>query len=160
MVFVFAALAEFVVVKVLDVQYQQQIKQTPKPILPLRLTSTMEKGQCQTVAVFDGHGTNVRSRKPNTQTPTTPVQVMNAFILMILLLSNVRVLQTSIQGNGGHKPINRRLSILSVSWTDNDTGVEKIMWREIDKLSRVIFPGLFLVFVVLYWPILLFKTSS
>lgn len=158
MVFVFAALAEFVVVKVLDVQYQQQIKQTPKPILPLRLTSTMEKGQCQTVAVFDGHGTNVRSRKTNTQTPTTPVQVMHAFILM--MLSNIRDFQTSIQGNGGHKPINRRLSILSVSWTDNDTGVEKIMWREIDKLSRVIFPGLFLVFVVLYWPILLFKTSS
>lgn len=76
MVFVFAALAEFVVVKVLDVQYQQQAKQTPKPpILPLRLTSTMEKGQCQTVAVFDGHGTNVRSRKANSQTPTTPVQV-------------------------------------------------------------------------------------
>lgn len=83
MVFVFAALAEFVVVKVLDVQYQQQIKQTPKPpILPLRLTThTMEKGQCQTVAVFDGHGTNVRSRKANTQTPTTPVQVsLKAFI--------------------------------------------------------------------------------
>jgi hypothetical protein len=77
MVFVFAALAEFVVVKVLDVQYQQQAKQPPKPILPLRLTSTMEKGQCQTqtIAVFDGHGTNVRSRKANTQTPTTPVQV-------------------------------------------------------------------------------------
>lgn len=79
MIFVFAALAEFVVVKVLDVQYQQQAKQTSKPILPLRLTSTMEKGQCQTVAVFDGHGTNVRSRKPNTQTPTTPVQVMMQF---------------------------------------------------------------------------------
>jgi hypothetical protein len=77
MVFVFAALAEFVVVKVLDVQYQQQAKQPPKPILPIRLTSTMEKGQCQTqtIAVFDGHGTNVRSRKANTQTPTTPVQV-------------------------------------------------------------------------------------
>lgn len=76
MVFVFAALAEFVVVKVLDVQYQQQIKQTPKPLLPLRLTSTMEKGQCQTVAVFDGHATNVRSRKANSQTPTTPVPVI------------------------------------------------------------------------------------
>lgn len=81
MVFVFAALAEFVVVKVLDVQYQQT-KQVPKAILPLRLTSTMEKGininsQVQTVAVFDGHGTNVRSRKhtSNSQTPTTPVQV-------------------------------------------------------------------------------------
>lgn len=77
-----------------------------------------------------------------------------------------RFLQTNLhdtrnlQGNGGHKPINRRQSILSVSWTDNDTGVEKIMWREIDKLSRVVFPGLFLVFVILYWPILILKTSS
>ncbi|KAL7039868.1 hypothetical protein ACKWTF_000154 [Chironomus riparius] len=139
MVFVFAALAEFVVVKVLDVQYQQQLKSSSKQtILPLRLTSTMEKGQCQTVAMFDG--TNVRSRKANAQNTPTPVS------------------QTNLQGNG--KPINRRQSILSVSWTDNDTGVEKIMWREIDKLSRVVFPGLFLVFVVLYWPILLFKTSS
>lgn len=83
MVFVFAALAEFVVVKVLDVQYQQQTKPPAKAILPLRLTSTMEKGQCQTVAVFDGHGTNVRSRKANTQTPTTPVQVN--FVLIVLL---------------------------------------------------------------------------
>jgi len=70
-------------------------------------------------------------------------------------------LQTNLQGsNGGPKPINRRQSILSVSWTDNETGVEKVMWREIDKLSRVVFPGLFLVFVVLYWPILILKTSS
>lgn len=76
MVFVFAALAEFVVVKVLDVQYQQQLKQQgSKPILPLRLTSTMEKGQCQTVAVFDG--ANVRSRKANAQNTPTPVQVNN-----------------------------------------------------------------------------------
>lgn len=74
MVFVFAALAEFVVVKVLDVQYQQQTKQTSKTILPLRLTSTIEKGQCQTVAMFDGQ--NVRSRKANAQnTPTAVGQV-------------------------------------------------------------------------------------
>lgn len=81
MVFVFAALAEFVVVKVLDVQYQQQLKQTSKTILPLRLTSTMEKGQCQTVAMFDG--TNVRSRKANATNTPTPIQVncerFNAF---------------------------------------------------------------------------------
>lgn len=162
MVFVFAALAEFVVVKVLDVQYQQQASSKPKPILPLRLTSTMEKGQCQTVAVFDGHNTNVRSRKANTQTPTTPVPVIVKWKMNeIIEWCNLRFcLQTNLQGNGGPKPINRRQSILSVSWTDNDTGVEKIMWREIDKLSRVIFPGLFLVFVILYWPILIFKTSS
>ena len=79
MVFVFAALAEFVVVKVLDVQYQQQLKSSSKQtILPLRLTSTMEKGQCQTVAMFDG--TNVRSRKANAQNTPTPVGQVNYYV--------------------------------------------------------------------------------
>lgn len=81
MVFVFAALAEFVVVKVLDVQYQQQSEyaKLKKPILPLRLQSTMEKGQVQTVAVFDG--TNIRSRKTNSQTTTPTPVVQVSFIL-------------------------------------------------------------------------------
>lgn len=139
MVFVFAALGEFVVVKVLDVQYQYQLTKPATKPLQMRLNA-MEKGQCQTVASWDG--TNVRSRKATSQTPTTPGQ-------------------TSIQqGNGGPPPKpNRRQSILSVAWTDTDTGIEKIMWREIDKLSRIVFPALFLVFVILYWPILILKTS-
>jgi hypothetical protein len=138
MVFVFAALGEFVVVKVLDVQYQYQQNRTqPKP-LQLRLNA-MEKGQVQTVANWDG--THVRSRKAP-QTPSTSGQ-------------------TPVQGNGvpPPKPPTRRQSILSVAWTDIDTGIEKIMWREIDKLSRVVFPALFLVFVILYWPILIYKTA-
>ncbi|XP_050067259.1 glycine receptor subunit alpha-4 isoform X1 [Anopheles maculipalpis] len=145
MLFVFSALGEFVVVKVLDVQYQYQVNKVPK-VLPMRI-SAMEKGQCVgTVANWEGGTVNVRPRKP-TQTPTTPGQV-------------------SLQGNGGPQPPlpptkqpTRRQSILSVAWTDTDTGIEKIMWREIDKMSRIVFPGLFLVFVVLYWPILIFKTS-
>ncbi|KAM7341470.1 glycine receptor subunit alpha alkaliphile isoform 2-T2 [Cochliomyia hominivorax] len=135
MVSVFAALAEFVVVKVLDVQYQYQVNKIPKT-LPMRI-SNMEKGQCATVASWEG-GT-VRSRKA-TQTPTTPGQ-------------------TSLQGNGGPPKPARRQSLLSVAWTDIDTGVEKIMWREIDKVSRAVFPILFFVFVLLYWPILLMKSS-
>ncbi|XP_068144315.1 glycine receptor subunit alpha-2 isoform X8 [Drosophila tropicalis] len=125
MLSVFAALAEFVVVKVLDVQYQYQ------------RISNMEKGQCATVASWEGGA--VRSRKA-TQTPTTPGQ-------------------TSLQGNGGPPKPARRQSLLSVAWTDTDTGVEKIMWREIDKVSRAVFPILFFVFVLLYWPILLMKSS-
>ncbi|XP_062136407.1 glycine receptor subunit alpha-2 isoform X2 [Drosophila sulfurigaster albostrigata] len=131
MVSVFAALAEFVVVKVLDVQYQYQVNRIPKRI------SNMEKGQCATVASWEGGA--VRSRKA-TQTPTTPGQ-------------------TSLQGNGGPPKPARRQSLLSVAWTDTDTGVEKIMWREIDKVSRAVFPILFFVFVLLYWPILLMKSS-
>ncbi|XP_036334737.1 glycine receptor subunit alpha-2 [Rhagoletis pomonella] len=135
MVSVFAALAEFVVVKVLDVQYQYQVNKVPK-VLPMRI-SNMEKGQCPTVASWEGGA--VRSRK-STQTPTTPGQ-------------------TSLQGNGGPPKPARRQSLLSVAWTDTDTGVEKIMWREIDKVSRAVFPILFFVFVLLYWPILLMKSS-
>ncbi|XP_037914772.1 glycine receptor subunit alpha-2 isoform X2 [Hermetia illucens] len=135
MVFVFAALGEFVVVKVLDVQYQYQVNRIPK-VLPMRI-SAMEKGQCPTVANWEGGA--VRSRKA-TPTATTPGQ-------------------TSLQGNGGPPKPARRQSLLSVAWTDTDTGVEKIMWREIDKLSRVVFPLLFLLFVILYWPILLMKSS-
>lgn len=135
MVSVFAALAEFVVVKVLEVQYQYQINKVPK-VLPMRI-SAMEKGQCATVANWEGGA--VRSRKA-TQTPTTPGQ-------------------TSLQGNGGPPKTARRQSLLSVAWTDIDTGVEKIMWREIDKVSRAVFPILFFVFVLLYWPILLLKSS-
>lgn len=73
---------------------------------------------------------------------------------------NKYFLQASLQGNGGATKANRRQSILSVAWTDVDTGVEKIMWREIDKVSRIVFPGLFLVFVILYWPALLLKSSA
>ncbi|XP_055921666.1 glycine receptor subunit alpha-2 isoform X2 [Eupeodes corollae] len=135
MVSVFAALAEFVVVKVLEVQYQYQINKVPK-VLPMRI-SAMEKGQCATVANWESGA--VRSRKA-TQTPTTPGQ-------------------TSLQGNGGPPKTARRQSLLSVAWTDIDTGVEKIMWREIDKVSRAVFPILFFVFVLLYWPILLLKSS-
>ncbi|XP_032590889.1 glycine receptor subunit alpha-2 isoform X2 [Drosophila grimshawi] len=135
MVSVFAALAEFVVVKVLDVQYQYQVNRIPK-VLPMRI-SNMEKGQCATVASWESGA--VRSRKA-TQTPTTPGQ-------------------TSLQGNGGPPKPARRQSLLSVAWTDTDTGVEKIMWREIDKVSRAVFPILFFVFVLLYWPILLMKSS-
>ncbi|KQS62905.1 uncharacterized protein Dyak_GE13070, isoform G [Drosophila yakuba] len=131
MLSVFAALAEFVVVKVLDVQYQYQVNRIPK-VLPMRI-SNMEKGQCATVASWEGGA--VRSRKA-TQTPTTPGQ-----------------------GNGGPPKPARRQSLLSVAWTDTDTGVEKIMWREIDKVSRAVFPILFFVFVLLYWPILLMKSS-
>lgn len=135
MVSVFAALAEFVVVKVLEVQYQHQINKLPK-VHPMRLNA-MEKGQSVTVANWESGP--LRSRKP-VQTPTTPGQ-------------------TSLQGNGGQPKPTRRQSILSVAWTDTDTGVEKILWREIDKVSRAVFPICFFIFVIFYWPVLLLKST-
>lgn len=128
----------------------------------------MEKGQCPTVATWESG--NVRSRK-GTPIVTTPGQVINVSIdIYIYIYIQRHILKTnldyksrtqaSLQGNGGPTKSSRRQSILSVAWTDIDTGVERIMWREIDKVSRVVFPGLFLVFVFLYWPILLMKSST
>ena len=50
--------------------------------------------------------------------------------------------------------------LLQVAWLDADTGQERVLWREIDKLSRVVFPALFLLFVTMYWPVLLLKTKT
>lgn len=130
---------------------------------PSQRISAMEKGQCPTVATWESG--NVRSRK-TTPTATTPGQVIvQAFTItpyspLLICPSIPCTSKTSLQGNGGPPRSGRRQSLLSVAWTDIDTGVEKIMWREIDKVSRVVFPALFLVFVVLYWPILLMKSSS
>lgn len=66
-----------------------------------------------------------------------------------------------LQGNGNGPPPKpmRRQSLLSVAWTDPETGRDHILWKEIDRISRIVFPLLFLIFAVLYWPILLLKSS-
>lgn len=123
MVFVFAALGEFVVVKVLDVRYQAEKKNdvTSMPrLLPMRIQA-MDKTHC--VSAWDMESARVRCRKNS--------------------LSNLR---------------NRRL--IQVSWIDRRTGLEKVLWREIDHQSRIIFPVFFLLFVMFYWPILLLKKSQ
>lgn len=59
MVFVFAALGEFVVVKVLDVQYQYQINKIPK-VLPMVSKFIIHIGICVYIErKLDAHGTLV-----------------------------------------------------------------------------------------------------
>ncbi|XP_053600321.1 glycine receptor subunit alpha-4 isoform X2 [Plodia interpunctella] len=147
MMFVFAALGEFVVVKVLDKQYQMnKSKQETIPrIIPVRLNG--EKGSCGTVAAWDSSG--VRCRKVDLTSPTSPPAATPAVH----------------PAPGAHSTphlvgVERRQSILQVAWLDADTGQERVLWREIDKLSRVVFPALFLLFVTMYWPVLLLKTKT
>ncbi|VVC86967.1 unnamed protein product [Leptidea sinapis] len=97
-----------------------------------------EKGSCGTVAAWEGSG--VRCRKVEMASPASPPSTTPA--------------PPSLLG------IERRQSILQVAWLDADTGQERVLWREIDKLSRVVFPALFLLFVTLYWPVLLLKTKT
>ncbi|KAK7794553.1 hypothetical protein R5R35_009673 [Gryllus longicercus] len=123
MVFVFAALGEFVVVKVLDVRYQAEksSRASVPRIMPMQRIQAMDKTHC--VAAWDVESAGVRCRKSS--------------------LTNLR---------------NRRL--IQVSWIDRRTGQEKVLWKEIDHQSRIIFPVFFLLFVVFYWPILLLKKSQ
>ncbi|KDR22803.1 glycine receptor subunit alpha-1 [Zootermopsis nevadensis] len=120
MVFVFAALGEFAVVKVLDVRYQSQknerVTSVPR-ILPMRIQAVDKKTRC--VTAWDVEAPGIRCRKHS------------------LGLRNRRFLQ--------------------LSWLDHRTGEEKILWKEIDRQSRIYFPTFFLLFVVFYWPILLLK---
>ncbi|CAG9562920.1 unnamed protein product [Danaus chrysippus] len=146
MMFVFAALGEFVVVKVLDKQYQMnktKAQESMPRIIPVRLNG--EKGSCGTVAAWEGSG--VRCRKVDLTSPTSPPATTPA--------------THQVPGATAHLVgVERRQSILQVAWLDADTGQERVLWREIDKLSRVVFPALFLLFVTMYWPVLLLKTKA
>lgn len=127
--------------------------------------NNMERGQCPTVATWESG--NVRSRK-STPSVTTPGQtslqgnggLAKGAIPTSMGGGGIVGGGAGVGGVGGGVGSGRRQSILSVAWTDVDTGVERIMWREIDKVSRIVFPALFLVFLVLYWPILLMKSST
>ncbi|KPJ06084.1 Glycine receptor subunit alpha-1 [Papilio machaon] len=209
MMFVFAALGEFVVVKVLDKQYQMnksKAQESMPRIIPVRLNG--EKGSCGTVAAWEGSG--VRCRKIDLTSPTSPPAttpgVHTTPTAPTPQLVGVERRQSILQRLNGEKGscgtvaawegsgvrcrkidltsptsppattpgvhttptaptpqlvgVERRQSILQVAWLDADTGQERVLWREIDKLSRVVFPALFLLFVTMYWPVLLLKTKS
>nr|XP_045591180.1 glycine receptor subunit alpha-3-like [Procambarus clarkii] len=53
-----------------------------------------------------------------------------------------------------HETLSGRLSL---QWFDPQTGEKKILWKEIDKASRVVFPLMFLFFMLIYFPILVFR---
>lgn len=123
MVFVFAALGEFVVVKVLEVRHELQkkarIASVPR-MLPMRIQAVDKKTQC--VTAWDVEAPQIHCRKST------------------LSLRNHRFFQ--------------------LSWLEHKTGEEKILWKEIDRQSRIYFPVFFLLFIVLYWPILLLKKAG
>ncbi|XP_076179379.1 glycine receptor subunit alpha alkaliphile isoform X2 [Ptiloglossa arizonensis] len=114
MMFVFAALGEFVVVKVLDLQYQLEYDLQASRIM------FMDKGQ----SIWDYDSTYIPKIK------------------------NKRA---------GSK------HLLQTTWLDPEyqmIRVNKTRSQEIDTYSRMGFPILFLLFMILYWPILLLKKTA
>ncbi|XP_058810771.1 glycine receptor subunit alpha-2 isoform X2 [Phymastichus coffea] len=119
MVFVFSALFEFVVVKVLYLEYQEECEAANSyRRMPARLSivdRSVSVWDCETVYSF--------------------------------------------------KPRNKRASsrnLLQNSWFDPEILLRrpKNRAKQIDKYSRVVFPALFFVFILLYWPILLLNQTG
>ncbi|CAH0553458.1 unnamed protein product [Brassicogethes aeneus] len=103
MISVFAALAEFVIVKVLNAKYQTR--------------KTKDKTIAMETAIAPWSG--------NTTKHSFSVPKQN---------------------------------FLKLYWKTKK-GKEKVLWREIDRYSRIIFPALFFIFCGLYWTILLIGTT-
>ncbi|XP_018328126.1 glycine receptor subunit alpha-4 isoform X2 [Agrilus planipennis] len=102
MLFVFAALAEFIIVRVLQENYQLTKKQR-----------------------------NSNSR----ETAMTPWYINR---------NDQKVRECKGEG------------FVRLSWT-NKNGEEKILWCEIDRFSRSIFPAFFILFMSIYWPLLVLR---
>ncbi|XP_066592093.1 glycine receptor subunit alphaZ1 [Prorops nasuta] len=120
MVFVFSALGEFVVVKVLDLHYQSESDLQYSPSSLTTRFHAMEKLHNWSVWGYDS----------------------------ISSLS---------------KPKNKRAgsrNLSQASWLDPENIMihpTKTKSEQIDFYSRIVFPALFLLFVLLYWPIVLLK---
>ncbi|EZA49697.1 Glycine receptor subunit alphaZ1 [Ooceraea biroi] len=119
MMFVFAALGEFVVVKVLDLRHVENDSQGSIGSRSFSRLMALEKKQ----SVWDEEFTYATKLK------------------------------------------NKRISnkhLLPTLWLDPEcqiTQSRKTRSQKIDCYSRIVFPILFLLFVVLYWPIVLFKKA-
>ena len=122
MMFVFAALGEFVVVKVLDLRHQLEYD-LPTSVMSRHYSTriiAVDKGQ----SIWDYESAYIpRVRKNRT----------------------------------GSK------HLLQTAWLDPEyqmIRVYKTRSQKIDTYSRIGFPILFLLFIVLYWPILLLKKAA
>ncbi|XP_034948810.1 glycine receptor subunit alphaZ1 isoform X2 [Chelonus insularis] len=121
MVFVFASLGEFVVVKVIDARHKQlmDLQMNHSRSYSTRLAS-LEKS----MSVWDYEAALTVQPK---------------------------------RKRAGSK------HLLQSSWLDPDVLIyskQKTLSKRIDHYSRLIFPTLFLLFVIIYWPIVLLKKSA
>ncbi|XP_077256062.1 glycine receptor subunit alpha alkaliphile isoform X2 [Temnothorax americanus] len=118
MMFVFAALGEFVVVKVLDLRNDQNDSQNSMESHSFSRLMAMVKRR----SIWDDdfvHATKPKNKYTNNN------------------------------------------NILPTLWLDPECQItQKTRSQKIDCYSRIVFPILFLLFVVLYWPIVLLKKAS
>ncbi|KAK8754296.1 hypothetical protein OTU49_015442, partial [Cherax quadricarinatus] len=115
MVFIFAALGEFVIVRWLN------MRRPPK--------QTQENGGMMRVMTVN---------------PSSPVMPEWDS-------------EPSKNRHRNHTKLHQTPGRLSLKWVDPQTGEKKFLWKEIDKASRIVFPLMFLFFMIIYFPILIFR---
>lgn len=173
MMFVFAALGEFVIVKVLDLHYQC-VSDIQSSIVPRSF---------QTVRIrFSSIFHTIKNILFSIPRITLYYHYFTIYIYMyIILLSSFylfviiqRLVTTDKSQNSGFwdydtiyatKSKNNRAGSkhLLQTWLDLETSSlfpYRSRSQQIDRYSRIGFPILFLLFVVLYWPILLLKKAA
>ncbi|XP_071513559.1 glycine receptor subunit alpha-4-like isoform X2 [Panulirus ornatus] len=164
MVFIFAALGEFVVIRVLNVMHARYqvdpIVFHPQSIQPTTLHSNGDK--------YDQRGeyfkrVTIMSNRTSDNGDITPSGRNNRLSdLRSGHEQGRRAINMSAAQNAWDpeaassiRPhLQQQVGRLSLQWIDPKTGEKKILWKEIDKASRIVFPLMFLLFMIIYFPIL------
>lgn len=150
MLFVFASLGEFVVVKVLDVRRQQSADTTVN--YPRHFTAVNSK--------FFPHFLFKNSKIIHTVCAFHKFKCCNIFQRLASMEKSTSVWDyDSVFAPQPRKKRAGSKHLLQTAWLDPETlyRSKKTLSRKIDGYSRIIFPFLFLLFVVVYWPIVLLK---
>ncbi|ROT80072.1 neurotransmitter gated ion channel [Penaeus vannamei] len=172
MVFVFAALGEFVVVRVLNVMHQQHIVHPTIPVQPaqsmLRTSSASPTDKHEQATEYlrrygvlshsDTEGSGTKTLQGQNHKLTDLAHGENGAPRRPPTRSALRSAWDLEQG--GVQPLSSKqvMGRLSLHWVDVKTGEKKILWKEIDKASRIVFPLMFLLFMVIYFPILISRS--
>ncbi|XP_076056276.1 glycine receptor subunit alpha alkaliphile [Oratosquilla oratoria] len=130
MVFVFAALGEFVIIKVIDVT-QREVRVSP-----------------------------IQSTKDVASRILRPTGLLNAWDAESGLAHLHEMGPNEKPSHPRHYMRRQRENIgrVPLHWVDERTGEQKILWREIDRSSRMVFPVMFLLFMLIYFPILISRS--
>ncbi|XP_042870021.1 glycine receptor subunit alpha-3-like [Penaeus japonicus] len=172
MVFVFAALGEFVVVRVLNVMHQQHIVHPTIPVQPAQsmhrtTTASPTNKHEQTAEYLRRYTTLSHSDTETNGNKILPEQSHKISDLAHGENGAVRrpPTRSALRSawdleQGGMQPLMGKqfMGRLSLHWVDVKTGEKKILWKEIDKASRIVFPLMFLLFMVIYFPILISRS--
>ncbi|KAG7170015.1 Glycine receptor subunit alpha-2-like 5 [Homarus americanus] len=172
MVFIFAALGEFVVVRVLNVMhthYQVEPTLLPTHIQPNSAHSPHSEDKHDQRADHFKRFTVMSNKTSDNGDKTLSAHNNNKFsdltnnlenggtVRMVTVNASPSMMSAWDPETGNVRPPRSRHQFgrPSLQWVDSKTGEKKILWKEIDRASRIVFPLMYLLFMVIYFPILI-----